>query len=130
MKKQNQLGMNPSTASNRLVKDVLYKLAVDAGHKCFQCQGELTRESFSIEHKVPWLDSDDPVRLYFDLENIAFSHHGCNVGARRKLEALCGTNSKYSRGCRCDPCTTAHAEAYRANYTPEQRNARYKRTGN
>ena len=130
MKKQNQLGMNPSTASNRLVKDILFKLAVDAGHKCFQCQGELTRESFSIEHKEPWLDSDDPIALYFNLDNIAFSHHGCNVGARRKAEALCGTCSKYTKGCRCDLCKAAHAEAYRINYKPDQRSARYIRTGN
>lgn len=129
MKKENQLGMNPSTASNRLVKDVLFKLAVDAGHKCFQCQGELARESFSIEHKVPWLDSDDPVGLYFDLENIAFSHHGCNVGARRKTPAACGTRSKYTTGCRCEECSAANRADYKARYTPESRNARYQRTG-
>lgn len=129
MKKQNQLGMNPSTASNRLVKDVLYKLAVDAGHKCFQCQGGLTRESFSIEHKVPWLDSDDPVALYFDLENIAFRHHGCNVGARRKAPAVCGTVSKYVGGCRCAPCTAAKATAQRESYDPERRTKRCRSTG-
>lgn len=130
MKKESQLGMNPSTASNRLVKDILFKLAIDAGHTCFRCQGELTRETFSIEHKIAWLDSKDPVSLYFDLENIAFSHHGCNVGARRKTEAACGTTSKYTKGCRCSDCKAAHAAAYRAGYTPERRNKRYVRTGN
>lgn len=130
MRKKSQLGMNPSTASNRLVKDVLFKLAKDAGHTCFQCKGELTRDTFSIEHKVPWLDSEDPIGLFFDLDNIAFSHLGCNVGARRREKAACGTSSAYSRGCRCNECKAAHAEAYRTNYTPEQRSARYRRTGN
>lgn len=88
-KKAQQLGMNPSTASGRLLKDVLFKLAVDAGHKCFQCGELLTRESFSIEHKIPWLDSEDPQKLYFDLENIAFSHLTCNIKAARK------TNKKF-----------------------------------
>lgn len=121
--------MNPSTASNRLVKDVLFKLAVDAGHKCFQCGGELVRDSFSIEHKVPWLDSCNPIALYFDTENIAFSHHGCNVGARRKVPARCGTRSMYSKGCRCNLCRSVQALNYRESYNPEQRSARYQRTG-
>lgn len=130
MKKKNQLGMNPSTASGRLLKDILFNLAINAGHKCFQCQGDLTRETFSIEHKIPWLDSDDPARLFFDLDNIAFSHHKCNVGARRQVEiALCGTHSKYVKGCRCDECKAAHANEYRIKYTPEKRALRYGRTG-
>ena len=83
MKKQKQLGMNPATASNRLVKDLLFNFAVQAGHVCFQCGEPLTRDQFSIEHKVPWLDSEDPLHLYFSLDNIAFSHPSCNYAARR-----------------------------------------------
>lgn len=129
MKKETQLGMNPSTASHRLVKDLLFKFAVDSGHKCFRCGGELDRGTFSIEHKIPWLDSEDPVALYFDLENIAFSHNSCNVGARRKEPAKCGTRSKYTTGCRCKDCKAANSADYRSRYTPESRNARYVRTG-
>lgn len=130
MKKQNQLGMNPSTASNRLVKDILFKLAVDAGHKCFQCGNDLNRETFTIEHKTPWLDSEDPLALYFDLENIAFSHHGCNVGARRKEPSKHGTASKYTTGCRCNECRQAHSEAAKESYDSEQRYVKYTKTGN
>jgi len=83
MKKQNQLGMNPSTASGRLVKDLLFKFVKEKHPNCFRCGGPLTRETFSIEHKTPWLDSDDPVGLFFDLDNIDFSHHSCNVKAAR-----------------------------------------------
>ena len=82
-KKTEQLGMNPSTASGRLVKDTLFRLAIETNHKCFQCGGELTRDTFSIEHKKPWLNSEDPLGNYFDQDNISFSHLSCNVKAAK-----------------------------------------------
>lgn len=82
-KKHQQLGMNPGTASNRLVKDLLFDFVQKAGINCFQCGGPLTRDDFSIEHKVPWLDSADPVKLFFDLDNISYSHQVCNYTAVR-----------------------------------------------
>lgn len=127
MKKQEQLGMNPSTASNRLVKDLLYNFAVEAGNKCFHCNGDLTRETFSIEHKSPWLDSEDPVGLYFDISNIAYSHQSCNSGARRKDSAMCGTLTSYKNGCRCSPCRTSMSESNKKYYTTERRRERYSR---
>lgn len=131
MKKKNQLGMDPGTASNRLIKDLLFKMLSERGDKCFQCGLDMTRSNFSIEHKVPWLDSEDPVGLYFDLDNVAFSHRSCNVGARRQtIKVQCGSRSKYAAGCRCSDCRSAQAEGYRQSYTPEARAARYKRTGN
>ena len=129
MKKQEQLGMNPSTASNRLVKDILFKLITDAGHVCFQCGKSMLRSNFSIEHKTPWLDSENPVGLYFDLNNIAFSHLKCNVEVARKTLSPCGTSSAYARGCRCDDCRKAHADRAKRDYTPEKRTAKYRSTG-
>ena len=86
-KKREQLGMNPSTASGRLVKDVLWKLIVETEQNmCYACSEEMTRETFSVEHKVPWLDSEDPVGLYFDLENISFSHKVCNYARGRNCQ--------------------------------------------
>lgn len=79
-----QLGMNKSTAHQRLVKDILFKLAVDAGHKCYRCEGELSRDTLSIEHKEDWYNSSDAAKLYFDLDNIAFSHNICNTKAGAK----------------------------------------------
>lgn len=84
-KKTLQLGMNVSTAQHRLLRDVLFSLVMKVGHTCFKCGGELTRETFSIEHKTPWLDSEDPLRSFFDIENIAFSHFVCNVSDARKV---------------------------------------------
>lgn len=86
-KKKEQLGMNPSTASGRLVKDVLWKLIVETRQNmCYACSGEMTRETFSVEHKTPWLDSEDPVGLYFDLENVSFSHKVCNYSRARNFQ--------------------------------------------
>lgn len=120
--------MNPSTASNRLVKDILYSLVVKTDqNNCFKCNFPMTRETFTIEHKEPWLDSDNPVDLYFDLENISFSHHKCNVGARRKTPAKCGSISKYSSGCRCDECRATNSSISRSRYCPEKRSERYRR---
>ena len=85
-KKRLQLGMNPSTASHRLVKDLLWFFICQTkdGVKCHRCGQMMDRDTFSIEHKIPWLDSDDPVGHYFDLDNITFSHRVCNFGAARK----------------------------------------------
>jgi len=90
-KKTQQLGMNPSTASGRLNKDLLFDFISKAGHTCFRCGGELTRDTFSIEHKETWLDSEQPVELFFDLGNIAYSHLSCNVKASRVTNKIYNT---------------------------------------
>lgn len=85
IKGKKQLGMNPSTASHRLVKDLLWKFIVYTGqHYCFCCNKGMSRETFSIEHKIPWLDSKNPKELFFDLGNIAFSHLSCNSAVARR----------------------------------------------
>ena len=108
IKKEQQLGMNPSTASNRLVKDILWKyIQASSDDMCFRCGLSMSRDNFSIEHKDSWLDSEDPLDLYFDLENISFSHLSCNSGASKKPPAKCGTISNYQKGCRCEDCKVA-----------------------
>jgi len=128
-----QLGMNPSTASNRLVKDLLFDFVVKAGKDtCFRCGEKVTRETLSIEHKEAWLDSSDPVKNFFSLDNIAYSHLACNTAAGRKpeLTAKCGSTTMYAKGCRCDPCKAAKAALKKRIYTPEKRRAQYARSGN
>jgi hypothetical protein len=83
-KMRGQLGMAYGTASGRLMKDLLFDFISRAGHKCFRCGGEMCRETFSVEHKEPWLDSEDPVKQFFSLENISYSHFACNVRAARR----------------------------------------------
>ena len=116
-KKTKQLGMNPSTASHRLKKSILFDFAKQLGHNwCYQCGAEIEDiQKFTIEHKRPWLDSDNPTEVFFDLENIAFSHAECNYGAARVKEGMpCPSVTAYRKGCRCNGCKACRAE-YRKN---------------
>jgi hypothetical protein len=82
--KSRQLGINHSTANAKLRKNILFHLISKYGDNfCFQCGAEIESvDDLSIEHKVPWLHNSPD--LYWDMENIAFSHLVCNVGAARK----------------------------------------------
>ena len=82
-KKAEQLGMAYGTAAHRLRKAIMWKYVCEAGDNiCFQCKEEIKRiDDLSVEHKKPWLDSNDPIKLYFDLNNVTFSHLSCNCRA-------------------------------------------------
>lgn len=132
VKKKQQLGMNPSTASARLIKDLLWSFVEELDrNKCHVCKLPMTRESFSIEHMEPWLDSKDPIGLFFDLNNISFSHLSCNVRTRRlrKIKYNCGTRAKYRQGCRCIECKKVESQRCKNRYTKEARQDRYIRLG-
>lgn len=77
--------MDPGTAAHQLRMDLLFSYIVSAGHVCFHCGGTLTRDNWSIEHKTPWLYSEDPRGHFFDPTNIAYSHPRCNYGAARRF---------------------------------------------
>lgn len=92
----------------------------------------MDRDTFSIEHKEAWLDSEDPVGMYFDLDNISFSHHSCNVRAARRTNvgtSKCGSKYKFQSGCKCEVCKQGERDRGKARYTPERRREQYKRTG-
>lgn len=78
------LGMKHGTAEHRLRKLVLFRLVQQTGNDiCFRCGDRIeSPESLSIEHKRPWLGVDKS--LFWDLDNIAFSHLGCNSRAARR----------------------------------------------
>lgn len=82
----NQLGMPRGTASNRLRKLVLFDtLKRHKENVCYQCKKEIEKaEELSIEHMKPWENVD--VALFWDLNNIAFSHLICNIKAARHPE--------------------------------------------
>ena len=110
-KKAQQLGMPIGTATAKLRKAILFQLLVEFGKNvCYQCKIQIRSvDDLSIEHKRPWLDSNDPIATFFDLNNIAFSHLSCNIGAARKSEAPHGTHKKYCvQACRCDRCKEWH----------------------
>ena len=114
--------MNPSTASHRLIKDLLFSFITKEEQKCFQCGGELTRDTFSVEHKIPWLHSEKPLDLFFDLDNIAFSHLGCNSRAARRPHKVYKSEADRK---------TASNKRRRENYIhdPVKRRERYLATG-
>jgi len=82
-KKDSQLGMNHGKASAILLRNILFNFVQKENIKCFHCNNDMTREDFTIEHIIPWLDSDTPTELFFNLDNITFAHSKCNYSIRR-----------------------------------------------
>lgn len=111
-RKKEQLGMNPSTAYGRLKKLLLFSMAKELGRTtCYRCGALITDiKDFTIEHKEPWLDGDDPSGLFFDLSNVAFSHLSCNIADARK---------------NTDPCIAGHAIAARKLLRPKNEHGQY-----
>jgi hypothetical protein len=72
------LGMPHGTAVGRLRKNVLFYLLKKYNENiCERCKQVIeTVEELSLEHKQPW--ENISVALFWDLENIAFSHLHCN----------------------------------------------------
>jgi hypothetical protein len=76
--------MPHGTAGNRLRKLILFNLLRRHGENvCFKCSQTIeTVNELSIEHKQPW--EGISVELFWDMENIAFSHLRCNTNHCRK----------------------------------------------
>lgn len=116
--------MNPSTAQGRLVKDILWSLIVKTNqHICCKCNKEMSRDNFSIEHIIPWLDSEDPLKLFFDLENISFSHLSCNVSDARRPHKI------EDRNLAKEIAREKHKINQRNKYCPIKRRNRYLEKG-
>lgn len=118
--------MPQGTASNKLKKSLMFsmivKLELDI---CFQCGRKInTCDEMSVEHKIPWLHSKDPKALFFSLDNIAFSHLKCNIGAARPV------NKKYHSEDEKKLANREDAKRFKSkHYTPEKRREQYLRTG-
>ena len=114
-KKSKQLGMPLGTATAKLRKMVLFTIL--SKHKenyCYRCGQEITScDDLSMEHKIAWLDNDPD--LFWDLDNIAFSHLNCNIKDRRMRarNLVHGTATGYRYGCRCTGCNEAHNQQLR-----------------
>lgn len=117
--------MNAATAAYRLVKDLLFAFVEAAGHVCVRCGMPMTRETFSIDHKETWLDSADPVRMFFDLGNVGYSHKVCNSKAARKPTKIYLTEEARLEAKRRDQ-RKCNARPGRS----KRRRAQYLRTGN
>jgi hypothetical protein len=110
-KKSSTLGMPHGTATNRLRKILLFSLLKKHGENlCVRCNSLIDRvEDLSIEHLKPWegISAD----LFWDLNNIAFSHLKCNRPHSNNGGAVAagihGTYAEWYRGCICDLCCQA-----------------------
>lgn len=85
-----QLGMSVGAARNKLHKSILFDLVCKLEQNiCFQCGDFINNiDDFSIEHMEPWLHKENSKDLYFDLNNIAFSHLKCNIKSARRLNKI------------------------------------------
>lgn len=77
--KSDILGMPFGTACNRLRRIVMFSLLEKHGENvCFKCGKLITKaDELSLEHKTAWQNIG--ASLFWDLDNIAFSHVGCNL---------------------------------------------------
>lgn len=78
-----QLEMKQGTANHKLRTIIMFNLVVELGRDiCFRCGKMInSHKEFSIDHKEPWLHNDS--ELFWDFNNIAFSHKSCNSSAAR-----------------------------------------------
>lgn len=91
-RKNDFLGINFGTAHSRLRKMIFFSMAVELGRDiCFRCDRKIeTASELSIDHKIDWLGVDKD--LFWDIDNIAFSHLICNISvsrpnSRRRIDA-------------------------------------------
>jgi len=77
-KKADFLGIPFGTAMGRLRRALMFQLIQQCGRDvCFKCNEKIAHEEeMSIDHKKPWLYVRQ--ELFWDLDNIAFSHRKCN----------------------------------------------------
>lgn len=86
-RKTQSLGINISTAQARLRKLILFKLVQELGYDiCFRCNQKIEKiKDLSIDHKIHWNGDSE---LFWDLDNIAFSHLKCNCLSRPETKVL------------------------------------------
>ena len=83
-RKAETLGMPHGTANSRLRRNIIFELLtgtqwMDWG-VCYKCKDAImSPEELCIEHKQPWEGRENGKELYWDLDNIDFSHKRCNV---------------------------------------------------
>lgn len=120
IRRAEQLGMPYGTATGRLRKMILFDLLKRHNENiCFKCGESIQKiEDLSIEHKQPWENRD--TALFWDLDNIAFSHIHCN----RRIYV-----KKYTEEERREVSLQRYRDYKIKNYPPEKRHAQYLRTG-
>ena len=123
------LGQSTGGASYTLYRKLLFKMVQELGRDhCYRCDKIIEDyESFSIDHIDSWWGSGDPQAVFFDLDNIAFSHRKCNeyagAPAKNAAKTHCPQgheynedntyrygNGRYCRTCRREQMQTKRRE--------------------
>jgi len=125
-RKDEILGMGFHKASYKLLRMILYDFLVQSNRtKCFRCKNEIMSvNELSIEHKEAWQSSSNPLEMFFDLANIAFSHRSCNSKAAINPRKKYATREEYKRAM-----LDRKNEKKRTVYDPDLRRLYYERTG-
>jgi len=81
----------------KLRKSIMFMLIKEASmDTCYRCNKRIENiDTLSIDHKIDWMDAENPVETFFDLDNITFSHLRCNRFASKKSVALGETGERY-----------------------------------
>lgn len=124
-KKDKLLGMPHGTANNKLRKSIVFKLAGLCNMlECHRCKKQIESvNQLSVEHKEAWQQAIDPVSSFFDLDNIAFSHLVCNIGAAFKPNKYATPEAKVTGQREC------WRNSKKRNYSTEKRREKYSSTG-
>lgn len=122
MNKSEMLGMSFSTARSRLERDILFDFVKKSGKQCFRCGKKLVRNNFSIDHKKTWSRSKNPRKTFFNVKNVAFSHHDCNSGFTSR-------NKHASKEAAYVAHLVRSKNRRRRIYSSESRRKRYESTG-
>lgn len=78
------LGVPHGTALVHLRRKIIYNLLPD--QICYRCKQPIeSDEDLSIDHIEPWEDRENGKELFWDLDNIAFSHKRCNKQHKTRL---------------------------------------------
>jgi len=82
-KKAELLGEPAGTANAKLRKAIIFWLVQETGRDiCYRCGEKIsTIDELSIEHKESWMTAENPAEAFHNLDNISFSHLGCNCSA-------------------------------------------------
>lgn len=123
---ENQLGMSHGLASNRLKKILLFELAKKLNYNiCYRCGEEIkSSDGLSMDHKIPWIHSVNPVELFFDINNVAFSHLKCNISHKRTPKKYFTDEERKAARKRWSK------ESYLRTYDPAKRREKYLRERN
>lgn len=73
--------------THRLRRTIVWSLLVELNRtSCFRCEKEMSIDTYSIDHVVPWRPNSK--ELFESLKNIAWSHRSCNSSASRPNREL------------------------------------------